>query len=837
MGRVHLANAFIGFLAISFACSFSSSTAAPQTFSHVSASATETSRGESINVTATVSQQRLEQGVWSILRGSGSLGEHSSLSATYGAPSHRSGVQSAATTTTLVAERATAMQWAAISGAAKAIQVAWGRQRLSARAGGAHVQADQIHSAATDLTPVLDLAARVVPWLAKNIVVIPIPKERGRDVFELETIHGKLIIRASSAPSAAMGLNHYLKYYCHRSVSHVGNNIRPVRVLPALPQSVRRTSRFTYRYLFNYCTLNYSLAFANWERWQREIDWMALNGINLALATTGMEAVWENTLRRIGYTDAEALGFPPGPAYTAWWLMGNLEGWGGPLTQRMIDDRVALEKKILSRMQALGIEPVLQGFYGMVPASLAKKFPGSHIVDQGKWGGFERPQILLSSDPFFARLAFIYYDEMKKLYGPVRFFGGDLFHEGGETTGLNLAELGRRVQDSMLQANPDSVWVLQGWQGNPKHELLDGLSRTHVIVLNMEGRDWENRKGFDGFPWVWGIINNFGENTGMFGDLPRIASEPILASDGPYGPKMTGIGALMEGINNNPVVYDLLFETAWADHVVDLPRWLSAYARYRYGENPPEVDRAWQLLLETAYKSGNRAESVFCARPSLSVKGVSTWGTTHIAYDPDTFERAAREFLRARDRLRSVDAYQHDAVDIVRQVLANRGAATYREMVLAYQAHDKRQFDSAAQRFLDLIRTQDMLLSTRQEFLLGQWLAAANEMGHSDGEKSLCERNARTQITYWGPDDPGTDLHDYASKEWSGLLRDFYLERWNLFVRNLDSGFDEPGVRKIDSFDFEKRWTEQRKVYPTEPTGDPVEAAVKALAMTSRRGN
>lgn len=725
-------------------------------------------------------------------------------------------------------------QWAAVSRASKTSQ-AGDREQVSSRAEGAQVQIGEIHSrSATDLTPVADLAQRVVPWLAKNIVLISIPKEHGRDVFELETKNGKLIVRASSAPSAAMGLNHYLKYYCHRSVSHVGDNIRPVGELPALPQPVHRTSRFTYRYLFNYCTLNYSLAFANWDRWQREIDWMALNGINLALVPTGMEAVWENTLRRIGYTDAEALEFFPGPAYTAWWLMGNLEGWGGPLTPPMINDRVALEKRILSRMQALGIDPVLEGFYGMVPASLAKKFPDRQIVHQGKWGGFERPEILLSSDPFFSRLASIYYDEMKKLYGPVRFFGGDLFHEGGETTGLNLAELGRGVQDAMLQANPDSVWVLQGWQGNPKQELLNGLSRAHVIVLNMDGEDWEKREGFEGFPWVWGIINNFGENTGMFGDLPRIASEPIRARNGRYGPNMIGVGALMEGIDNNPVVYDLLFETAWADGAIDLRRWLSEYARYRYGENRREVDRAWQLLLDTAYKSGSRAESVFCARPSLSVKGVSTWGTTHIPYDPDTFEQAAREFLRARDRLRSIDAYQYDAIDIVRQVLANRGAAAYRKMVTAYQARDKQQFDSAAKAFLNLIRTQDTLLSTRQEFLLGPWLVAANEMGHSAGEKSLCERNARTQITYWGPDDPATEARDYASKEWSGLLRDFYLVRWELFVRDLDRGFDEPRVGKIDFFEFEKRWTEQRSVYPTEPTGDPVEAAVKALAVTSR---
>ncbi len=30
-----------------------------------------------------------------------------------------------------------------------------------------------------------------------------------------------------------------------------------------------------------------SYAWWDWERWEREIDWMALNGINLPLAFTG----------------------------------------------------------------------------------------------------------------------------------------------------------------------------------------------------------------------------------------------------------------------------------------------------------------------------------------------------------------------------------------------------------------------------------------------------------------------------------------------------------------------------------------------------------------------
>ncbi len=32
---------------------------------------------------------------------------------------------------------------------------------------------------------------------------------------------------------------------------------------------------------------SYSMAFWNWSRWEQELDWMALQGINLPLAFTG----------------------------------------------------------------------------------------------------------------------------------------------------------------------------------------------------------------------------------------------------------------------------------------------------------------------------------------------------------------------------------------------------------------------------------------------------------------------------------------------------------------------------------------------------------------------
>lgn len=75
---------------------------------------------------------------------------------------------------------------------------------------------------------------------------------------------------------------------------------------------------FRFRYYQNVCTVSYSMVWWGWQRWQREIDWMALNGINLPLAFTGQEAIWHRLYTKMGLTQAELDEHFVGPAFLAW---------------------------------------------------------------------------------------------------------------------------------------------------------------------------------------------------------------------------------------------------------------------------------------------------------------------------------------------------------------------------------------------------------------------------------------------------------------------------------------------------------------------------------------
>lgn len=674
--------------------------------------------------------------------------------------------------------------------------------------------------------PVKQLAERRVPWLTPYLSFSVLQKEQGHDVFELFTENNKINIAASTVNAASMGLSWYLKYYCNRSMSHLGDNLESALPLPAIEKKIHIAAVFPVRYALNYCTINYSMSFYTWEDWERELDWMALNGVNLMLSTVGIEAVWENTLKQLNYTDKEILDFIAGPAFTGWWLMGNLEGWGGPVTKTMIDQQVILQKKMLERTKDLGIQQVMQGFYGIVPYSLKDKIK-LQVIDQGKWaGGFQRPDFLLPADPMFKKIASIYYSEMKKLYGSdLCYFGGDPFHEGGSSVGVNVSEAAAAIQEMMLQYFPESVWVLMGWQNNPTKELLNGLDKSKVLIIELFGentRNWEIRKGYENTPFIWSNVSNFGEKNGLYGKLQRFADEIYMAKESEYGNLLKGVGIIPEGINNNPVAYDLVLEAGWHNDKIEVKDWINKYVQYRYGINNETVQKAWQLLLETVYSSPQiyqegPPESIFCARPGIKLKSVSSWGTRERNYDRNKFEEAVKLFVSASGSIQHIETYNTDKIDLVRQFLANRADTVYSVMMETIRKNDIKAFQKASGKFQSMIMQQDSLLNSNKHFRLNTWLQQAVNFGKSENDKSIALKNAKIQITYWGPDyNPETSLHDYAHKEWGGLLSSLYLERWRLFFESEVKKMNNKR-ENVNYFKVEKEWTEKKDMYGTKP--------------------
>ena len=83
----------------------------------------------------------------------------------------------------------------------------------------------------------------------------------------------------------------------------------------------------------------------NFARWEKEIDFMAMNGINMPLTPIGSEAVWYETLQEFNFTKKEALSFISGPAFWAWQLMTNIDSYISPKSESMFITALSLAKK------------------------------------------------------------------------------------------------------------------------------------------------------------------------------------------------------------------------------------------------------------------------------------------------------------------------------------------------------------------------------------------------------------------------------------------------------------------------------------------------------------
>ena len=151
---------------------------------------------------------------------------------------------------------------------------------------------------------------------AAAFVLETIPQDRGRDVFEIESVEGKIVVRGSDGVAIASGANWYLRHYCHCQESFCGDQLELPAQLPLPHGKIRRTSPYKYRYCFNFCAFSYTLAWWDWDQWQRMIDWMALHGINMPLSVTGQEAIWQAVYRKLGLTDEEISRFFVGPGVT-----------------------------------------------------------------------------------------------------------------------------------------------------------------------------------------------------------------------------------------------------------------------------------------------------------------------------------------------------------------------------------------------------------------------------------------------------------------------------------------------------------------------------------------
>ena len=610
--------------------------------------------------------------------------------------------------------------------------------------------------------------------------------------------------------------------------------------LPRPTGEETHTSDAKYRYYLNTCTFGYSMTSWTWTRWQQEIDWMALHGINMPLQLVGMEEVWRKFLtmeeggkRKYGYTDEAAKAFVAGPAFIAWWAMNNLEGWGGTAPGSksgynnlagaggVQDDawytrQAALAQKIVTLQRELGMQPVLPGWSGMVPTNFATKSGYATRGNGGNWAGdFVRPLLLSVNNANYAEIAADYYACLEEVMGESQYYSMDPFHEGG---GAGTMEDYEALYAAMEAAKPGSQWVIQQWQWSATQKYsLTAVPDGKLIVLDLFSDGSPAFDGYNGYApqdAVFCAIPNFGGRSGLMGRLQNV-TDNYFSYKAKYA-SIKGIGTAPEAIEQTPVTYDLIYQLPWMNgQKPDVAAWVDNYAEARYGQDNKVVKEAWSLLRQGPLNYGadgiqGPVEDVWAARPNLDANKASSWGKT-LADAGGTYTPARRQMLidavykliDQEDELALADGsiyksnYNYDLVEFGGGVMADYaydlllGIRAAKNAAGANFANDA-TYKARRDAFLQLILDMDAFRGTNLNFRLGKWTqearAAAGEVeGATTATPDWYEyNNARTILSTWSS--PGTNLTDYSYRSWQGLLKDYYYKRWKYYFDNNCNG-------------------------------------------------
>ncbi|MDP4184745.1 MAG: alpha-N-acetylglucosaminidase C-terminal domain-containing protein, partial [Bacteroidota bacterium] len=245
--------------------------------------------------------------------------------------------------------------------------------------------------------------------------------------------------------------------------------------------------------------------------------------------------------------------------------------------------------------------------------------------------------------------------------------------------------------------------------------------------------------------------------------------------------------------------------------------------------------KAWNLFLETIYNSipgyqEGAPESVFCARPQLEIRSTSLCGTRTRNYDVNKFEEAVKLFVQVAPEMKNSETYRIDLINLSRQVLANKGDIVFQQIVEAVNHKDLKAFDDASAHFLYMISLTDDLLHNDPYFCLSKWQKQALRLGNTSEEKEMYLHNLMMLITYWGENDPKVDnLHEYAYKEWSGLMNNFYKERWKMYFDSLRQQLQGQKTENIDFFHWERNWVEANRKITNETLDKDLMSIVKRI--------
>lgn len=647
-----------------------------------------------------------------------------------------------------------------------------------------------------------------------------LPDNKGKDYFRLSSSNNKIILKGNNVNSLSLALNYYFEHYLNQTFSRFGNSkIKASLPLPEIIGEVEKVVDLEYRYNYNYVAYGYTMAYWDFEKWEREIDWMALNGFNIALNLVGHEEVIRRFLSEFGFTFSEIVNYLTSPIYLPWQYMGNISRIGGEMTPKWFEDRGKLSIKISNRMREFGISPIHQAYIGYFPY---KEGIDLNIIGGSYWSKIKGPD-RISFDENYEKISKIFYDKQREVMGKTKYFAGDLFHEGGNAYGYDERFVSSKVLETLKEnEGEDAIWVIQSWGNSPSSNTISHLDKKNILIVDLHsqlnvrwegfakfnGMKWDNKE-FDNSNWIFGVLNNFGGRSGLYGHSRSMIYEFYRAKE--KSKFLVGIGHTPEAIGYNDFIDELITELIFEDKI-DFDKFIKRYVTNRYGKFNQKLLDGFYILLDTVYNPTTEvyhegaSESIINARPSMEVTSASKWGIIHKNYNSDILEKALKLYFSVYDEFKHNEFFIKDIIDISSEVIVNLANQYYKDIQNAYNKKDMSEFKILSDKFLYLINLQANVLSYNKDRSLKLLLKEVDNFKYDDYFKDTLKYNKKTIMTTWYDklvsDDDG--LRDYANTDFYDLIGTLYYNRWKNYFEDVLNGNEYKD--QYDDYRFDVKW-------------------------------
>lgn len=657
---------------------------------------------------------------------------------------------------------------------------------------------------------------------------VRVPSDLGDDGFLIKSVddgaRSYVVILGGSPRGTLSGVYRYLEQFCRVGFFWDGEHLPRQPSLPTAGLDAVERPRWPMRQYMMDC--EYTSYWWNWNQWQAEVDWAAKHRFNVLSSNFDFTATWRAVWKRFGVeVPPTSLSAPPFHPWAGWhkWAMRPPY----PVDYQEFQADLARRFTQYGRSVGLKMAPDFHGFIGQVPQEFAEAYRGKARFLEVHWAGFDPPGVFVHpDDPLYLEVAKAFAAEYLQRFGTDHLWASQSYCEmrpspdPKEILAIEIA-VAKKNLEAIRSVDPQAVLFTNSWTFLDRRRedalaFLQALPADAFQVWEMPNDTvrgppmYQQYDYYGGKPWLVGFLYAYGGTTMLHGDLADMVKRVQAAAADPKAEKCRGLCIEPEAIHHNPLAFDLISRLAWDPSAVELSAFLEDYAVRRYGAAAaPGMVRCFRELAASVYGSPGVICPLYMLRVTAErLQGERPYGVDQARQFLPHLQAALEMALAEADRVGDRALWERDLIDIARQFLSDRFNLHVARLAGAFRANDPAGFRGEADSLRAVLASQEMLLSSSDDFCLAPILAAAKALPHApaDGEERI-----RDILTIWAG-----KILDYAHRDYYELVRFYYRPRVEAFLAHAEANFAARGAI-VDDKQLEPAYQQIERLFVKRP--------------------